>query len=381
MAQQAQQNPQQANAFARAIIQANGVEMTQQIYNNAITPTVSNVINIQPRNVGLIKGFWIELTAAVSCSSGTLTPTDFGPSNLLSQIVFTDLNNNTRIQTTGWHLAMVNTAKARRVYGSAAPFGTGHDSPMNFGSNWNVISQTASIAAAATGVVVMRYFVPLAYSDTDYRGAVYANVVNATMNLQLTVNANPVSVAGADSTASVYKGGVGSITSIQVSVYQLFMDQIPFSNGFPILPAIDLSTIYELKNTVFPPTILANTEFAMQYSNFRDYLSTFVVYYNGAARAAGTDISYLSLQAANFSNIWKKTPALIAMQTRNILGVDMPPGTYYFSSRAKPISSQQYGNIELIINPSTAGATAYLGVGYEDFAMVNNMQVAGSLPT
>ncbi len=58
---------------------------------------------------------------------------------------------------------------------------------------------------------------------------------------------------------------------------------------------------------------------------------------------------------------------------------DMPPGTYYFSSREKPISTVQYGNMQLILNAITAGAGAYVSVGFEDFALVNTLNMAGSL--
>jgi hypothetical protein len=156
------------------------------------------------------------------------------------------------------------------------------------------------------------------------------------------------------------------------------MDQVPQSGGAPILPALDLSTVYELKNTNFA-SITPNNEFPLQYSNFRQYLSTITVFYNGTARATGADVIYWSLQSANYTNIWKKDPSLIAMQTRNIIGADMPPGVYYFSSRGRPISTNQYGNMQLILNASTAGPTAYINVGYEDFALVNTIQQAGSL--
>lgn len=373
-------SPQQLNQLARSLIMNNSVEMKQQIFTQTFDPRSVTQLNIIPRNVGLIKGFWVEVTATVTNSGSTtaITPTNFGPANVLSQIVFTDLNNQTRIQTTGWHMEMINTAKARRVY-AMAMLTAGMDTPIGYGSNWNVISSTASIAASGgTGTIVMRYWVPLAYSDTDYRGAVYANVINATMNLQLTPNPSAV-VASGDSTLACYAGNTGAITSMTVTVYQVYMDQIPVGKGGPVLPILDLSTIYELKNTTFT-SVTVGQDFPMQYTNFRDFLSTFAVYYNGSARAAGTDVNYWALQSANFTNIFKLNPYLIALQSRNTIWTDFPLGVYYFNSRQKPIATTQYGNMELILNPSTAGATAYVAVGYEDFGMVNTLTQAGSLP-
>jgi P3 major capsid protein len=362
--------------MARAAINANSVEMVQQIYSQTINPAQSNQVSIIPRNIGLIKGFYLEITATVTNTAGAgITLTDFNVANILSNITFTDLQNNVRINTTGWHLHFLNSVKARRPYGSS----TASDSPVRYGSNWNVITAPATIAATGTGVVNMKYYVPLAYSDDDLRGAIYANVVNATMGIQLTLNPT-VSVATGDSTGAVYTGNPATITSATITVYQLYQDQIPMGAGGPVLPILDISTIYELKFTTFNG-MTANVDFPMPFSNFRDYLSSFVVWYNGTARTAGTDINYLALQSANFTNLWKLDPQLHALRTRRVLGTDFPAGVYYFDFRQRPIATTQFGNMELIVNPSTATNTAYAIVGYEDFALQNAITQAGSLPT
>lgn len=395
----AQMNAAQLNAIARQAIKARAIKMEQVIYSNNIDPSATPAITVNPRNVGLIKGFWVKVQHTVSNGSGvTINLTDFGPANSLSQIQFNDLNNNTRIQTTGWHLNFVNSQKARRPFGTAFVRTTGIDTPIDYGSNWTQqISAPATIDAAQTGTVTMWYWVPLAYSDDDLRGAVYANVVNATMQLNLSfpgvlggVN-NGVTVAvaaGTDSTQAIYVGdSAGSvalvdITNTLVTVYQVYMDQLPTDPKLGVLlPVIDLATIYELKNTA-QSSIVAGQDFPYQYANFRDFLSTTVVYVNTAAtgaRGVGADINYWALQSANFTNIWKKEPGLIALQTRNYCGVDFPPGVYYFGTREKPISTTQYGNMQLVLNAITAGTGAYELVGIEDFALVQTLSMAGSL--
>lgn len=384
---QQQASPQQLNAMAGSLIRSNAVEMKQVIYSNTFDPRSNNVINVIPRNVGLIKYFLVEITATLPNASGSAwTRTDFGPANLLSQIVFNDLNNNVRINTAGWHLEMINSVKDRRIYGSALVQGTGEDSPVGYGSNYNVIStrvagaNSTTIADGATGTVKMVYQVPMAYNDNDYRGALYANVVNATMNLQLVINNAFVTATGVDSTLSGYSsaGTASQITSCSIIVTQVFMDQIPVGKVGPILPILDLSTIYELKNTTFA-NITQNQDFPMQYSNFRDFLSTAVIYFNGTNRVAGTDINYWALRSANFTNIFQIDVTLAALFTRQIIGADVPVGSTYFSSRKKPIATTQYGNMELVLNAATAGAGAYVLQGVEDFAMVNTISQAGSL--
>lgn len=397
MSPQGNVNPAQLNAIARAAIKARAIKMTQQIFSQTFTPAAGqNVsqtqpqINVIPRNVGLILGFWVKVVANLHNGSAVqVNLTDFGPSNLFSQIQFNDLNNNTRIQTTGWHMNFLNTYKGRQPFGGALVRTTGIDTPVNYGSNWAAQnSAPATIAAAGDGTITFWYYVPLAYSENDLRGAVYANVVNATMQLNLTPNPTPTVQNGTDSTAAMYVGNAAGstalavISSMTVTVYQQYLDQLPVGNAGVILPILDLATIYELKNTTFT-AITATNDFPMQYSNFRDFLSTFAVYVNTAAtgaRGVGADINYWALQSANFTNIWKKEPGLVMLeQSRQVIQDDNPPGVYYFSSREKPISTVQYGNMQLVLNPVTAGAGAYVLAGYEDFALVQTLSMAGSL--
>jgi len=202
------------------------------------------------------------------------------------------------------------------------------------------------------------------------------------MNLQITLNAAPMVAAGTDSTFAVTGGAAGHFgTTCTVTVYQVFLDQLPVGKNGVILPILDLSTVYELKNTNF--TALTNAQdFPIPYSNFRDFLSTILVFNSTGADAGclnGSDVNYFSLQSANFTNIWKRDPLEIARDTRNEIQLDLPVGMYYFNSRRKPISTMQYGNMQLNLNPITPAAGAYVNVAWEDFALVNTLTQAGSL--
>lgn len=394
MGSQAQMNAAQINAIARQAIKARAVKMTQQIFSQSFDPTKNPTVTVYPRNVGLVLGFWVQVVHTIDNGSAVqIDTTDFGPLNALSQIQFNDLNNNTRIQTSGWHLGLVNACKARRPFGASLVRTTGFASPIDYGPTWTgQISSPANIAAAdATKTVTMWYWVPLAYSTDDLRGAVYANVVNATMQLNLSMpGTNGVSVCvdnGKDSTLSMFVGDAAgstaavTISNTTVTVFQVYYDQLPTGNQGVLLPILDLATLYELKQTV-QTSIVAGQDFGYQYSNFRDFLSTVAVYVNTqatGARTTGTDINYWALQAANATNIWKKTPALIALETANYMQVSLPPGVYYFGTRERPISTTQYGNMQLNVNPITAGTGAYELVGVEDFALVQTLSMAGSL--
>src|SRR6185437_12803692 len=114
-----QPNAAALNNAMRALVTRNSLPMLQQIFSQTITPAAGQnvsqaqpVINIVPRMVGLIRGFWIKVVATVANGSAVvINATDFGPWNVLSQIQFTDLNNNIRVQTPGWHAGLVDSVK------------------------------------------------------------------------------------------------------------------------------------------------------------------------------------------------------------------------------------------------------------------------------
>lgn len=373
------------NAQARALVLQNAVEMRQSIASGVVAGPITAqnaVINIPIRNVGLIKGFMVEISAVatVTSTSTTATLTNFGPANLLSYVNFTDLNNNIRVQTTGWHLNIINSVKSRRVFGCSYV----SDTPIKYGNNWTHIIAAANItttSASVTQTLYMMYYVPLCYSADDLRGAVWGNVVNATMQLQLTANAAAFTTG--DPVAAVYNGTAnGTLTNFTYNVYQVYLDQLPIdpSSGQPLLPPLDLSTIYELKWTNLSGIVTA-TDFPIAYPNFRDFVSTTLIYDNGGTFNTGSDVNYIALQSANYTNIWKLDPYLAALYVRQEIGDDMPPGVYYFSHRHKPLATVQYGNFNIVLNANgtvNSGASVY--VGFEDLGLVNQVTGAGSLP-
>jgi hypothetical protein len=216
------------------------------------------------------------------------------------------------------------------------------------------------------------------------RGAIYANVNNATFNLQLTVNPNLLVGTGVDPTLAMYRsssGVVATMPTFTITVYQNYLDQLPtLPNGRPMLPELDISTAYMLNNTSFSG-LVSNQDNPMQYANFREFMSTTLIFDNAGALNVGSDISYIALQSANYTNIWKYDPNLSSLQTRLIIQDDAPAGMYYFDHRTKPIATNQYGNMQLVVNPNTlSSAAASFLVGYEALALINMVSQAGSLP-
>jgi P3 major capsid protein len=394
-AQTAQITPQQQNIIARQTVIRQAVDMMLPIYSqsfsNAQGQGPGTVINLPPRNVGLIKKFLIEVTGVIT-PAATATLTAIGGGAFFSQVVFTDLSNQQRISTTGWHLQAVSTAKRRRPFGAAAaldapnPFttpGTRLPNPFGYGNNTDATVLPATIVNPATGSFRLFFEVPLAYTDHDLRGAIYGNVTNATMNLQLTVNPNLFTTTGA---RNVQRGmysssGAITLTSFVVTVYQNFLDQLPIAQqGGPVLPLLDLSTAYLLNNTAVS-AVVANQDNPVTYANFRDFMSTTVIYDDPADFSTViSPINWFSLQSANYTNIFRVDAPTNFVTSRMIIGDDFPLGMYYFDYRNKPVSTIQYGNMQLLVTPQTVtdNQTALL-VGYESLALINMITQAGSL--
>jgi len=405
--QQAAAAAAQANAAARQAVLANSIESLQLIFSQAnINPAVQTVVNVPPRNVGLIRGFYVHV--AFSFTTGittTLTRTTLGPANLLANVTFNDLSNQQRINVQGWYLPILDTQRRRNqsfsselATGVPASQASGTDTPLGFqanftsqfglaGTNTPLMSCPASIApSTANNVIDMWYYVPLSYTDRDLRGAIYGGVVNSVMNLQVTFNQSNFQVAStADPTLAVFasSGAVNAITLPlwSVEVYQDYLDQLPFSSQGPILPFQDLSWSY-LLNTTFFTGMTAATDYPVPFPNFRNIQSASLIYDNGGTLNTGQDINYLALQSANYTNVFKVSPAMQSILARNLLHVDMPKGGYYFDFRRKPLSTVQYGNLNLVVNPVTVtsalGPSQFL-VGFEQLAMQNQVVGAGSI--
>lgn len=371
---------QQQNEMARRIVVGNSIKMTQQIYSASINPASQNVINIGAnviRNVGVLLGYVVEVSGVMTNGAGTgATRTDFGTANVVQQFRYDDFSNYTRIQTSGRHIAMLNTLRQGFAYGGAY----GPNLPINYGNNFDVFEGSASLAAAAATNIRQMYYLPIAYSPTDLRGAIYMASVAASSNLQITLNASPFTLAG-NPVDKVYTGnGTGGWTgNVTVTVYQVYLDQIPrMQDGSPILPMGDLDTVYDLKETTFSGMTVGQ-DFPMAYSNYRAFLSTLAIFDNGGTLGNGSDVNYWSLASANFTNLFKVTPKIAALQARMAIMSDLPKGTYLFDSRDTPINTINFGNMELNINASTVNANARCIMGYEAFARIGQLKNASSL--
>lgn len=389
---QNQMTPQQQNLFARNLILRGGM-VGQTYYPPAIdmwqplnpilpaSPAPGAVITVQLRNVGLVKRLIMQFKATVTAGASVQTLTKWGLANFISNVTFSDLGNNQRINSTGWHLTAVSSAKRRGVFGAAYTT----DTPLGYGNiNNRIMYAPSSIAGVGSTEIDFVLEIPFVQDDTDLRGAIFADVTQATMQVQVTLNPNMFVSSTADPTLAVYQSAgadLASLSALSVQLYQNYLDQLPRWNGVPILPQLDIGTAYLLNNTSSGLPI-ANQDNGAAFVNARTYQSvTFGYDNNGVQNVNGTDINYVNLTSANFTNILNLNPKLLGLMDRNVIGDDFPAAMYYLDFRHRPIDTNQFGNMQLIINPSSVGGSgAVIFYGWEAFGVIGLVNQGGSIP-
>jgi hypothetical protein len=416
-AAQQQQNAYTQNMGARQAVLGQALNMWQPISSQALaTPTMGSVYNIPVRQVGFTKRFLVKATLAFTTgATGVFNTTAIGLPNLWSQVVVNDLSNYTRINTTGWHLWMLASRKKGFFSGLASGgaatyqpnpglFGQTYatDFPggvttnpgstfVNFMNAWGCMAAPSVTANSTAYTATVFHELPLAYSDVDLRGAIYTSVVSATMNIQLTLNPSLwVNSTVTDSTLSVYKGAAAGSTmvlnTLYLTVYQNYLDQLPFTNQGPVLPAQDLSKMYLLTNTAFTG-LASGQDFPVQFPNFRAWQSLAMILDNAGVLSGGTDVSRFQLQTANLTNVWQwqdsgapgstplNTPALL---NREAMNTDWPIGLYWWDFRDRPINTNNFGNMQFTVSPNNSTSTLYCG--FEGIGIANQVISAGSIP-
>jgi hypothetical protein len=394
-APQQQMSPQQQNAMVRSLILRGGVlgqtyfppavDMWQQL--NPILPSSvgpGSVITIQLRNVGLVKRLVVEFSATVTAGATTTqTLTPLGLANLISNITFIDLGNNTRINSTGWHLNAVSSVKRRRVFAAAYS----SDTPNGYGNvNNRVMFAPATIAATANSPVRFILEIPFVKNNHDLRGSIFADVTNAVMQVQITLNPQMFVSSTADPTLAVYQSGgtdLATLSAVAIQCNQNYLDQLPRNpqTAAPILPALDIGTAYLLNNTASGLPVV-NQDNGFSFVNARSYESVAFVYdNNGVLNINGSDLNYEQVTSANFTQILRYDGMMAVTTERDILGCDFPKGMRYLDFRHRPINTDQYGNMQLIVNPSSVGGSAAtILFGWESYGVIGQVNQAGSLP-
>jgi P3 major capsid protein len=387
-------SPAQANQMARQLILRGG-QVGSVYYPPALdvwqpqnpilpsSPGPGSVITMYLRNVGLVKRLVLRFAATVTAGAvSQQNLTAWGLANFVSNVTFFDLGNNQRINSTGWHLTALASAKRRRPFGAAYTT----DTPFGYGNNNNRVQfAPASIAANGNSPIVFQLEIPFVKNDMDLRGSIFADVTQATMQIQITLNPNMFVASTADATLAMYQSAgadLATLSGLTVQMYQNYLDALPRQpNGTPILPSLDIGTAY-LLNSTSSGLPVANQDNGVAFVNARSYESVFFAYdNNGTLNINGTDLNYVALQSANFTNIINMDGRMLGLTDRNVLGDDFARAMYYLDFRHRPIDTNQFGNMQLVINPNNVGgAAAVFLYGWEAFGIIGLVNQGGSIP-
>ena len=382
------QTPAQSFGVRQQIL-ASAVPIFQNVRSGAMAYTANTPtnVNLQASPVGLIRRLFLVITGQVNCAAGkTLTPTAGGPANLLSNIQFTDQNNRLRINTNGWHLHLSASEKRRRPFGCAIIGGTGQSDPTGMGANFPVQKTTGAIAGGTPQPFTFIWEIPVVNSNTDLSGAIYANQTTSNNQLQFTLNPNFFAATGTDGYLSGYKCSdtVGNtaptLTNLNWTLYQDFLDQLPNdANGFAVLPQFDMNyaLCYQL---IAPGGQVAGQDnlYALPPFNIYQQLMLFWDNYTYAG-AVGSDVNYIKVQVSNTYVIKQWDALMLALQTRNILGTDMPGFTsaqdsgavYSLDFRHKPLTVNQLSSTNIVFRPNAVQPAANFQIGQEYLWLAN----------
>jgi P3 major capsid protein len=388
------QTPQQANALARRMLipgpNTQTVRRIQQIFSTSSQAYVAGqqlTFNVNPAPVGIITRFLVKVTASIGIGNAeTQTRVQNGAAAFFSNVQYIDTSNQTRVNCPSWYLNQLSSLRRRRLYAGAIT--TDINSVSGLGANF-----TAGIFAAPSSLTAAppannapnfsAYFeIPLAYGPDDLRGAVLAALINATQQLNLTVNPNffvtstdTVNIAEAAYQSSSTQ--LGKINNLTITIYQEYIDQFGGLN----LPQIDLATQYLLQvSGGYVP--VANTDLIIPYANFRLFMSTIFRYNNNGTFNTGSDINYVAIRTANQSDLIHVDPLTLTLLNRDHMSDDLPAGYYTVNHRAKPLFTNQFGNLSLVVQASSVGgANSSISVGYEQLALMNQLPASGAIPS
>lgn len=381
-------NPVDANFAARqGILPRYGsrtIRRLQQLVPQTSAAYVAGqalTMNFAPAPVGIITRFIVKVSATISQGAAeTQTRIATGAAAILGNVTYIDPSNNARVNVPGWYLHALASHRRGRMMAAALSSDINGIAGLGAAFTAGLVAAPATVTTPAA--LTMNYEVPLAYGRDNLQGAVLAGTINATQNLSVTINPNffvtstdVVNYPDAGYQSSTSQ--LGRITSVTVTVYQEYIDQI---DGLP-LPMLDLSTFYLLNTTGgYNPT--ANVDLAIPYVNGRMFMSTLLRYNNSGNLNAGTDLNYISIRLASTTDLQKADPFIWSLKNREIMGCDMPSGFYMISHRDKPLFTNDYGNLGLVVNASNSiGINSILTVGYEALALSAQLPAGGSLPT
>jgi len=359
-------NPQ-ANAMARAVFLQSAIAQSfpQQPVNGLAGTAGNNVARIRLENYGVLYAIdalvTLTLTNSGAAVFGAVSP-GF-PYTLLDEVSFTPYNSQTsRIFCSGLELMQRNAVHKARIPYSDASFAYGDTSggAMDYPTT---PAAAAALAAGASMTVAFAVRIPIAVGALNTVGALFMQGISGDSYVEAKLALN-----NAVGSALLPITGDYAITNASVQfIQQYYQAQGPS----PLLPLMDFSTVYELAGKkVSTSNFAANQDKFIDMPNSRIVHGTYIRFYNGAY-TYGTDLNKLEIRSSGNTTIDNNPPLLWILRQREMLGADLLPGWYYYSSARVPIETNLLGQFQVVLNPNVVNAGIQTSTMFESTYMVN----------
>jgi len=353
------------NAAMRAALLSTAPRMRKNV--QTVTAGTSGTSRIKLFNVGVVTKLQLYVTAAITIGTAIAVPSTKAPWNLIARVRLTDYDGTDRINISGFQLFVLNCVRFSQYYG--------------FNNDAATAAFTNPTIPTAIGNGTISFFldVPLAFDVDnkivqlqDLRGAILAQTAVGEMYLSidwatsLYTNVDVDSVYSGAGTTTVVGQSTSYITAIMWQEYLL--PQAIGANGEIPLPAIDLSTVYELNGNVrSSDNIALSTEKLISYPNVRSVIGAYVNYVTNGTMG-GANVSGVRIIANGNNILVDHTNLSQLFYQRNLLNGDGVLGTYWRLHRDKPIETALFGNVQLGVVPSTvSGGSQYMELAFESF--------------
>ncbi|MHB8387515.1 hypothetical protein [Metallibacterium sp.] len=341
----------QQNGNLRAMLLQSAPRMRKSL-GNFSGGTLGGTTRVKLFNVGITTKLILNVSVSVDIGVAIATASPKAPFNIINRIKLTDFDGTDRVNCSGFQLATLQCVREKHAYG------------YNNDSQTSVLANPAVPTAIAAGQNLQFIIeVPLAFSDTDLRGALLTQTAVGEAWLSLDWNSLLYQSLNDD---AVYNGAptttvaLSAGATIQVAVEQEYL--LPQSIGGQVpLPALDLMTVYELSGALrSADNIAVGSEKLFNYPNVRSVIGAYFSYLNnGVMHTPTTDLTRVRL-IANGNNVLREyTPFTKLFDMRKLINGDWRVGTIWELSREKPIQTALFGNVQYGITFAavTAGNT------------------------
>lgn len=318
-------------------------------------------------NVGILTSldvlFSMTVTNNDASGGAALAPSVGFPYNLINHIELRDYSNTVRTQCSGVQLMQRNAVHNGRIPYAANSHAFG-DITGSVGQFAYPTTETVGAIPAASSATVQFYMrVPVAISQNTTLAAMLMQAITGQVYLSATLAAN--------STTGAYDQpftGDFSITNASMQVVQSYLQQ---QGAAQELPAADLQTIYELNGAqVTSDNLAVGQPKFIDFPNARIVHGMYATFYNGALNY-GTDLTELSIRASGNTKLITDPPILWIMRQREMLGADLMPGFYYYSTARVPVLTNFLGQVQIEMKPSSLGTNPYVAVMSENTYTAN----------